>query len=519
MKKFIAIALLAAACTAASAQDKTPSDFGRLALEEAMQQYQSTNNGAGMGLYQPQSGSNTALEGFDKGGDHHRAQEGGSDYGFSFSTLRYDSFSDKLFMRGTFKYSFDREKERPWSDVMDPWFSIPYIYGSAVAKDYDSHRCALGFDLYTAPLAGWISVGLRTKYEVADISGLRDPRPRTGYLNYQAVPSVLFTLGRHHVGLDFGYGYSKEKLSGLSTIQSYPNLYYYKMSGLDHVDGAIAAYSGFKRQFAGSRLLGDVSYSYTGRQLRALVSGGMEYGLLDSYGDKMQSPGSWNWYLYNALADIQLNTGNTMHRLTIKGEYKDGGADEYLQELTNEKDPETGATTETWVTLYEYTNRYMLKRTTASLLYTLYGGLDGTGYGWSLVAGASYDGFVKQIYLPDSDFSATGIDFKLGGSVRLLEYRGNKLELEAGATYHLAAGASMNLQFESLYATEVLEPDLAFYGKNTVGGQARLTWLFPVNLGKAGKANGYLRIGGGTVQAMPEGSLSNATVTLGLFTF
>ncbi len=219
MRKTVLLTLAFLAGGALVAQE-VPSDFHRLTLEEVFQQFQATDNAAGMGLFQPLSGSRTQIETFYSAGDDHLSQQGSPDYGFDFSTLRYDRFSDKLFMRGSFHYSLDREKERKWSDVIDPWFSIPFIYGNAIAKDYDKHRCGLTLDLYTAPLADWISVGLRTKYDVADISGLRDPRPRTGYLDYQIVPSALATFGVHHVGLDLGYGYSKEKLSGLTTIQS-----------------------------------------------------------------------------------------------------------------------------------------------------------------------------------------------------------------------------------------------------------------------------------------------------------
>ena len=518
MRKMILLALAFLAGGAALAQDY-PSDFHRHTLESAFQQFQATNNGAGMGLFQPMSGSQTQIETFYTGGDDHLSQEGSPDYGFDFSTLRYDKFSDKLFMRGSFHYSLDKEKERKWSDVMDPWFSIPFIYGSSVAKDYDKHRCGLTFDLYTAPLADWISVGIRTKYDVADISGLRDPRPRTGYLNYQAVPSVLATFGAHHVGLDLGYGYSKEKLSGLTTIQSYPNLYYYKMSGLDHLEGAIGAYSGFKRQFYGPRYLADLSYGYAAGSVRALVSGGAEYGRLDAYGDKKGSPGSYNYFLYSGVADVQIQRGRSLHRLHWTGRYKDAGADEFLQELNSEKDPVTGIATETWVTLYEYKNRYMLKQYETSLDYTLYGGCTGTDYRWSLTAGAGWSEFLKECFLPYSNFSAHTLAFSLGGSVRLVERGRHRVEAEVQATGSLPLKTDLGVLSDNEYTREVLVPDAAYYGKQRFGGTGSLTWTFPLNLGKAGMANGYVRLSGGYGKALPEGSRVNASLSVGLFTF
>ncbi|MBQ6177238.1 MAG: hypothetical protein IJK29_08570 [Bacteroidales bacterium] len=139
MRKTVLLTLAFLAGGALVAQE-VPSDFHRLTLEEVFQQFQATDNAAGMGLFQPLSGSRTQIETFYSAGDDHLSQQGSPDYGFDFSTLRYDRFSDKLFMRGSFHYSLDREKERKWSDVIDPWFSIPFIYGNAIAKDYDKHQ-------------------------------------------------------------------------------------------------------------------------------------------------------------------------------------------------------------------------------------------------------------------------------------------------------------------------------------------------------------------------------------------
>ena len=68
------------------------------------------------------------------------------------------------------------------------------------------------------------------------------------------------------------------------------------------------------------------------------------------------------------------------------------------------------------------------------------------------------------------------------------------------------------------YTREVLEPDAAYYGKQRVGGSGSLTWTFPLNLGKAGMAKGYVRLSGGYGKALPEGSLGNAALSVGLFT-
>ena len=418
----------------------------------------------------------------------------------------------------SFHYSFDRETSRKWSDVRDPWLSNPFIYGSSVAKDYSSHQGGLSFDLYTAPLAGWISAGLRTRYEVDDISGLRDPRPRTQCLRYHLIPSVLFSLGKQQIGLDLGYGYEKEKLNNLSTIQSYPNLYYYRMSGLDFVEGAIGAYNGFKRQFEGNRFLGDLSWGYAAGNLRMLVSGGLEYQFQTVFGDKKQSPGDYNEWKYRGRAEMQITTASFLHRLLLLGEARDGGADEYLQELQSVRD-EAGVSSENWVTLYTYTNRYMVKTGNIEGSYSLYGGFNGKDYLWRVSGSAGWSMFSRSHYLPYSTFGAVQWHGALSGMVRVLELGGHRLELSAQIAATKRGKVWQHLSQDNLYVQEVLVPDRDYWNHHHLDLSGDLTWTFPLNLGKAGLANGFVRVGGQWVRAFPKAQWYEIDLSVGLFTF
>ena len=183
------------------------------------------------------------------------------------------------------------------------------------------------------------------------------------------------------------------------------------------------------------------------------------------------------------------------------------------------KDPVTSIISENWVTVYEYRNRYMLGQQQASLDYTLYGACDGKDYRWSVVAGANYSAFKKESFLPYSEFSVKTVGFTLGGWWRLMDVARHKLELGVNAAGSLPMKVSQGLMTENDYTREVLEPDAAYYRKQRMGGDATLTWIFPLNLGKAGAANGYLRLGGDYRKAIGGGQLWGATVTVGLFTF
>lgn len=525
MRRTLTLFLAAMCCmTYALAQDaetrvKVPYEYRRMEVEELNQLYSRTRNTAGMGLSQPSSGSFTTLGAFAESGEYHRAQEGGSDMGFEFSSKRYDSFSDKLFMKGSFRYALDNEKGRAWSDVIDPYFSNPFIYGCQVAKDYGRHDCEIDFDLYTAPLNGLVSFGLKGEYQVKDIYGNRDPRPRTGYLRYEIIPSVLFSFGSHHVGIDAGFTHSKEKLQNLTTIQSYPNLWYYKMSGLDRIDGAISAYSGFKRQFIANGFVSDLSYSYSSGQTEFLLNGGVAGDLSNAYGDKKQCPGSYNSLTYTTRAELLLKGGRQALRMALDGSMTDGGADENLQELTSVKDPVTGATTETWETLYTYKNRYMLRKYDAGFVMDYYGQCTRSGYKWGAGAELRYAGFRKECFLPYSSFMVDALDAELRGSYRLLERGFHLLDLELSVNHFKPLRSDLTCAAQNVYVDEVLVPDQAFYSAPSTGIHACLAYHFPMRLGRAGRANGYIRLEGGHTASRGAGNLNGIAITFGLFTF
>ena len=93
------------------------------------------------------------------------------------------------------------------------------------------------------------------------------------------------------------------------------------------------------------------------------------------------------------------------------------------------------------------------------------------------------------------------------------------MDIEARATGLLPVQTVQALHTTNEYTREVLAPDAEYYAKQRFGGTGSLTWTFPMNLGKAGMAHGYVRLSGGYCKAMPDGSLGNAALSVGLFTF
>ena len=161
----------------------------------------------------------------------------------------------------------------------------------------------------------------------------------------------------------------------------------------------------------------------------------------------------------------------------------------------------------------------MLRTLDAGFSYKLLATDGYSDYKWSLGVRAGLTGFRKQFYLPYSEFEASGWDGALEGSVLLFAVKGHKVDLAATGGYYKHRNTVLNLHEDNLYTQEVLVPDGEYYSKDYVHGNASLTWQFPLNLGKAGLANGYVRLDGGLRKATPAGSLSHIALAVGLFTF
>ena len=206
-------------------------------------------------------------------------------------------------------------------------------------------------------------------------------------------------------------------------------------------------------------------------------------------------------------------------RLALKGSMVDGGADENLQELTSVKDPVTGATTETWETLYTYENRYMLKKYDAGLDMDIYALRSESGYKYSIGAQVSYSGFRKECFLPYSSFMVDALYAELRGSYRLVERNSHRLDLELAANTIAPLRSELECAKSNVFVEEVLAPDQVYYGSQTICGRGSLSYHFPMRLGKAGRANGYVRLEGEYLASKNAGNLYEIALTLGLFTF
>lgn len=536
MKKiFILIAFTAALYTPLHSQDTLSTDkdalpkdkdsiavfpeYQKRELQKILQQWSNTSNAAGISFSKVDVGSFATLEGYNSGGDYHRVQEGNANNGLKFSTERYDRFNEKVLVKGSFSFNLNSEKERAWSDVFNTYNSNPYIYGSSVKGDYETQLFHLNLMVYTLQY-GKFNFGLTLDYHVADMARQRDPRSRSYLLNYSLIPSLVYNLDQNRrVGLNLFYSYNKEKMPGLTTVQTDPNLQYYTFTGLENAIGRIGGYKGFSRQFVSDAFGADIQYNLSKGNIDWLLSGGASFLKEETLGDKKQSPGSYNSYNYNFLSTLLWRRGNFLHNFKVKAVIVDGGADEFRQSLIAERDTLTGLTTQIWETIYTYKNRYVVKTANIEASWKLYSmNKDRDGYKWSAGLSANYSSFENIYYLQKSEYGASRLSLGAEGSYLLWNSRYNKLIFEAQVVAGFKTESKLNVNNETELYTNVLQPDLDYHDRDTFYAGASVIYTFPLQFIKKSRLTGYAKLYGGNLFSADNIGWYSAGIAIGLLT-
>ena len=479
---------------------------------DATQLWRLTDNAAGLSL---DSGQNRGVAYFDlqhHEGDYRRVQEGGQKNHLEFFTERYQKISTLLVGYGSFRFDMDRTKDRAWCDVMRPYNSNPYFPGSDISGKYDTQQFDLTAAVGTIQLWG-VTAGLRLDYKVSDLSRLRDPRSRSELLDYKLTPSLAYTSEPHTIGLSGHYNRRKEKIPGMTTVQQDPNLKYYLMSGMEQAVGTTGGYNGYSREWVDHRFGARLSYAYRQNSFNSLTSVSIERGAEDVWGQYKYEPGRYISYKYGIESRNRLSIGKALHQLDVAVGYEQAYADEYRQQLIQERDAEKGYTSYSYETVIEFKKRYQLKHFNADLHYR-YNAVNGAAVNGYLGAKAALNQISNKHLLPTSTLEYTHLDLAAEGGKSLL---GDRLWIDAEAGYHISSKADLALANATTdYAVGVLLSDMQYYDANYWRGHLVVTYQFPLTI-KGTHAEWFVRAYGDYLKA--DHSLKSSTVgaSIGLY--
>lgn len=445
-----------------------------------------TDNAAGLGFDNSDDRGYAEFSVQHQSGSYHRVQEGGQQNELLFTTERYQHIGAFLVGYGRFQFQQNRTKDRAWCDVMRPYNSNPFFGGSSFAGKYDTQAFDLSAALSTIPipLAGTdmdreLTLGVRLDYKVGDLSRLRDPRSRSELLDYRLSPSVVYAFGNHRTGVSGFYHRRKEKIPNITTVQTDPNLMYYQMTGLEHASGLVGGYSGYNREWVNHEFGAQLNYQYQKGAVNSLTSASLSRGSENVYGTYKYEPGHYTSFVYQLTSHNRITTGSLIHQADLDVTYNEDYADEYRQQLIQERDANNGYTSYRYETQIEYKKRYQVRVLDAALHYrtnilqdekvSAYGGLR-----LSLLQ-------VKNRYLlPQSDLKYNHFNIQLEGGKAFL---GNRLWIDIAGTWHLSSKAELNLaDATTAYAQQVLLPDMDYYRADFWQGHLEAKYLFPMRI-------------------------------------
>lgn len=465
------------ACTGTlMAQEMTQEKYQ---LADERQLWGESQNAAGLAHDMRDSADNRGVAYFDlmhRSGDFHRVQEGGQMNQLRFFTERYQKIGKYLYGYGSFDFDMGRTKDRAWSDVLRTYNSNPYISGSSIPGKYDHQDFTLNAKIASVRL-GHFNYGAAFSYKVGDLSRLRDPRSRVRLADYQITPSATYTTGSHTIGLAAYYHRYKEKLTGLTTVQTDPGLKYYIMTGLEHATGSVGGYTAYWREYVNHDFGGELSYAYQGDGFRSLNSVTLGHGTEYVYGQYKYEPGTWYTYNYGFSTRNRIDKGSLLHSIDASVNYQEAYADEYKSQLITEKDGPY--TTQYWQRTMTFDKRYQLKKLDLNAHYRLSFVKQQAVKGY---AGVNYNLHTadNKYLLSTSQQKTAGSTFQAEGGYSLID---RHLWIEGTFDYHVSHKADLDLHDATTdYAQAVLLPDMEYYDANYWQGHLAVSYQFPLTI-------------------------------------
>lgn len=450
--------------------------------DDATQIWHNSMNAAGMTL---DSMRTRGLAGFiiqHKGGDFHRVQEGEQTNTLTFFTERYQPLGKHLYGYGNFSFRTGRTKGRAWSDVYRSYNSNPYFAGSSIKGSYDMQDVDLVAAVSTIDMNGF-RYGIRIDYNLGDLSRLRDPRSRSNLLNYKLTPSITYTFGTNTLGLSLNYNRRKEKIANITTVQTDATLVYYQFTGMENITGMANGFSGFSREWVNHSFGAELAYAHRTSTLHSLSTISIESGTEAVYGKIKYEPGKYRSFIYGMNTQNRIYSGKIFHQIDLKARYEQAYADEFRQQLEITKDSLHGFTSEKYNTLLTFKKRYQVNLLEMNFRYRTNitnGKRDVKSY---LGVSADFRDTRNKHLLKYSELKYSSLELNLEGGTSLLNNR--RLWIDALAGYHFSTKANQTLaDSTTMYAVNVLIPDLEYYRANYFKSRLQVMYQFPLVIRK-----------------------------------
>ena len=512
----ISLLILQVAAGAKAQEIQVPNSLESNLYHDATQLWRVTDNAAGMSRDSVAKRGSASFDFTHTQGTHYLVQDGDKENKLTFMAEAYQPVGKYVYGYGKITFEEGRCFNRSWNDVLRPHHSNPYFSGSSIPAKYDYQNVLLTASLASVEINKF-TYGLRLDYNVGDLSRLRDPRSRINLATYAITPAATYRLGNNTLGLSAHDKRRKEKLIGLSTVQTDATMKYYVYTGMENATGSLGGYKGYEREYVDHELGAEFSYGYKGRKLESVTSIAYNTAHEDIYGANKYMPGKFHrTEMTLASHNILKTDGGIMHALDFSVSSRPSSADEYRQQKEITIDPETGISSQYWLTTMKLNKRYEITEYEADARYRLMW-TDNQQVRSYVGAHISYAYDKDMYHLPDSYLEVGGLDLMLEGGARLCKGKERSLWAEAGVGYHVSAQANLNLSDATTdYAVNVLMPDMKYWGADYLQGSLEVTYQFPLSIRKV-KREWFVKAHGNCISTSNSTNAWGAGVSLGLF--
>ncbi len=471
---------------------------------------------AGVGVEKLRGLGVVEATGYSRDGDYHRAQEASSDYGAVITSNSYSKLSKYLYGYGSFTFKANRESGRAWSDMRNTYSGLPYTYGSAIEGEYDHQMFSLTGRLSTIELGGF-TYGIGVDYSTFDMSRIIDPRPRTLALETKLSPSVTYRLNdKSHIAAEFSYEYTKDRMSGITTVQDDDLFEYYLFNGLENYFLTNQLSLVAQQQY--SNIIGyRLAYGYSADNFKMLVSAGYkskQEDLINSTNDR-RSYGDYYADIITFGFNGVITNDKVQHVINANAEYNVGSSLEFVQENQNVTDP-NGNVSSHWVTLYEYIT-YRNNKSNFNIDYKLYSGNISNGdYNFYLGATVENTMFENRYILPASNQKVSLITAGVNGGARIFSKGSNKLNLNAKVSFRTNLDNQLNVADKNIVYDNILLVDYNYFAADVLNGYADLTYSRVFGTGNKAQ-NAFVKLFYSHSHTKMLGKMPTAGVSLGIY--
>jgi len=257
------------------------------------------------------------------------------------------------------------------------------------------------------------------------------------------------------------------------------------MTGMEQTVGTTGGYGGYSREWVDHRFGTALSYGYNSAAVqgdmgdcsfKSVTTASIERGSESVLGLYKQQPGHYTSYRYALDSHHRLISLHAIHSLDISVDWQQGYADEYRQQLQQQRDADRGYTSYWYETLLTFRKRYQAETAaaTAHYRYTALAAGQPTIYGGLI---ADYSGASNKHLLPLStlDYGRLGITAEAGTALFA-----SRLWVDVETGRSLSTKSDLLLADAATdYAVGVLLPDMTYYSADYWHARLAVTLQLP----------------------------------------